>query len=149
MSKTSACLNPNVNEFYLFHGTTPDAVNLIHKQGFRIDLAGSNAGKAFGNGAYFAECSSKSDEYAQDDRNNIHLRGVYGMLLCRVVCGNMKKLEQFDQSAHRFVQSPSPPNYDSVLGDREAAAGTYREFIVYEETQIYPEFIILYERRFR
>jgi hypothetical protein len=43
------------------------------------------------------------------------------------------------------VAGSSP--YDSVLlGDREAAANTYREFIVYQQAQVYPEFIILYTR---
>jgi hypothetical protein len=33
------------------------------------------------------------------------------------------------------------------LGDREAsAARTYREFIIYDGAQVYPEFAIIYER---
>jgi hypothetical protein len=66
------------------------------------------------------------------------------MLLCRVICGNMKRLTAFDRNAHNHVAGSSP--YDSVLGDREAAASTYREFIVYHQAQVYPEFIILYTR---
>ena len=37
-------------------------------------------------------------------------------------------------------------NYDGVLGDREKAVGTYREFVVFDERQIYPEYVVLYER---
>ena len=37
-------------------------------------------------------------------------------------------------------------SYESVLGDREASVGTYREFIAFSEKQIYPEFLVLYRR---
>ncbi len=37
-------------------------------------------------------------------------------------------------------------DYDSVLGDREHAVGTYREFVVFSEDLVYPEYICIYER---
>ena len=37
-------------------------------------------------------------------------------------------------------------DYDAVLGDREASVGTYREFVVFSEDLIYPEYFILYTR---
>eukprot|EP00415_Alexandrium_ostenfeldii_P004928 UN4928 len=37
---------------------------------------------------------------------------------------------------------------DIVLGDREAVVGTYREFVVFDERLVYPEFVILYEREY-
>jgi hypothetical protein len=70
-SDTVSQLRTDVNEMYLFHGTSPSASNSIKQGGFRIDLAGSSAGTAFGRGAYFAECSSKSDEYAEDDTSSV------------------------------------------------------------------------------
>ena len=36
--------------------------------------------------------------------------------------------------------------YDSVLGDRVSAVGTYKEFVFYEEQAIYPEYLVLYNR---
>ena len=63
----------------------------IKTTGFRIDLAGGNAGTAFGDGAYFAECCSKSDEYAKDGASAINT-GTYALFLCRVICGNMKSV---------------------------------------------------------
>jgi hypothetical protein len=44
-------LSAEVNEFYLFHGTSPSGVDGIFNTGFQISLAGSAAGTAFGNGA--------------------------------------------------------------------------------------------------
>ena len=37
-------------------------------------------------------------------------------------------------------------NYDSVLGDRQASVGTYREFVVYDQYRVYPEYMIMYSR---
>eukprot|EP00729_Bicosta_minor_P016148 gene16148-12721_t len=133
-AKRRSCRRPgkhslaaDVNEFYLFHGTSPSGVNGIFNTGFRIDLAGSAAGTAFGNGSYFAECSSKSDEYAQEDANNVMTKGRFALLLCRVVCGNMRHVTPFDTIAHTKTKAPE---HHSLLGDREAAAKTYREFII-------------------
>ena len=36
--------------------------------------------------------------------------------------------------------------YDAILGDREASVGTYREFVVFNSSYVYPEYRILYER---
>jgi len=39
--------------------------------------------------------------------------------------------------------------YDSVLGDRRSKANTFREFCVYDESQVYTEYVVLYERKYR
>jgi hypothetical protein len=49
----------NKNEVYLFHGTKPDVARLIVKDGLDHRLCSGN----FGQGAYFAESASKSDQY--------------------------------------------------------------------------------------
>merc|ERR1712080_112942 len=54
-------LNTKINEFYLWHGSSSSGALGVAEDGFRLDLAGTNAGTMFGRGAYFAECSSKSD----------------------------------------------------------------------------------------
>ncbi|CAE7249663.1 PARP12 [Symbiodinium sp. CCMP2456] len=82
-------LKTSIAELYLFHGTSPVGAKAISEQGFRRILAGVNAGTAFGRGCYFAEASSKSDEYAQPDSD-----GHFVMLLCRVVCGEMFRITE-------------------------------------------------------
>eukprot|EP00438_Fugacium_kawagutii_P019486 Skav235619 [mRNA] locus=scaffold358:197664:202777:+ [translate_table: standard] len=48
-----------------------------------------------------------------------------------------------EQSAiDKFLQGIS----DSTLGDRAKAVNTYREFVVYDKDQVYPEYLVLYER---
>ena len=45
-----------------------------------------------------------------------------------------------------LVQDIQQGLHDSILGDREKARGTYREFIVFDNNQVYPEYIIIYKR---
>jgi hypothetical protein len=138
-----------VNEVYLFHGCSIDAAENISKTGFKLDLAGTSSGIGFGKGAYFAERSTKSDEYAgggKQKRVKIGLKEEthFAMLLCRVCLGEMCRITEFDTSAERHVIGSR--RFDSLLGDREAAAGSFREFIVYDAAQVYPEYAIIYKR---
>lgn len=137
-------LDPRLNEHFLWHGTTPEGAIGISTHGFRIALAGSRAGTYFGRGCYFAECSSKSDEYAREGDHL--LAGVFALLLCRVTCGSLFRTTEPDSKAIEVALAGG--EFDSVLGDREASAGTFREFVVYDEELVYPEFVVLYERKF-
>merc|ERR1711879_739466 len=135
-------MDSSLNEHYFFHGTSPEGAYGISEAGFMINLAGSNAGTMFGKGAYFAERSSKSDEYASTNKGIY--QGIYSLLLCRVCCGEMFRVTR---SAIRAIEKAlKSGEYDSVLGDREASVGSYREFVVYRERQIYPEYVVLYKR---
>merc|ERR1712186_229352 len=87
-------MSEDLNEVYLWHGTTPEGAFGITETDFNLSLAGSHAGTMFGNGAYFAECSSRSDEYAKDGQGIY--KGVYALLLCRVVCGEMFYVQKSD-----------------------------------------------------
>merc|ERR1711920_1104907 len=134
------------NEHFLFHGSSPEAVVGISTSGFRIDLAGSSAGAAFGPGAYLAEASTKSDEYSKPDCN-----GVYAMLICRVCLGKVARTEHFvweEKSAQELVTTVMKgEKYDTLLGDRESFRGTYREFLAFQSDAVYPEFILGYRRK--
>eukprot|EP00929_Paragymnodinium_shiwhaense_P059643 TRINITY_DN29863_c0_g1_i1.p1 TRINITY_DN29863_c0_g1~~TRINITY_DN29863_c0_g1_i1.p1 ORF type:complete len:616 (+),score=114.66 TRINITY_DN29863_c0_g1_i1:161-2008(+) len=136
-------LDSSVNELFLYHGTSPTGALGIGETGFNIGLAGSAVGTMFGPGAYMAECSSKSDEYAKTDESGV-FSGIYGLLLCRVAVGAPFRTTKSDIPAIDAAMNTG--NYDAVLGDREAVVNTYREFVVFKESQIYPEFIILYRR---
>lgn len=96
----------------------------------------------FGKGADFAECSSKADEYAHEGRGVY--AGQYCMLLCRVTCGQMLRVTR--SAVPQIEAALDARECDAVLGDREASVGTYREFVVFSEKQIYPEYVITYER---
>jgi len=135
-------IDPNLNEYYLMHGTKPEAATAIAQGDFRVDLAGSHAGTLYGRGLYFAECSSKSDEYTVEDK-----RGWRPILLCRVMCGNANYIEEPFPDAGVVVDSVVNGPYHSVIGDREKCRGTFREIMVYDKNQAYPEWIVWYQRQ--
>lgn len=133
----------SVNEHYLFHGTSPQGALGIIREGFQLSRAGESTGMLFGPGAYFAEASSKFDEYADADE----FSGMRAVLVCRVLCGEMfRTLNKLNPDV--LVDPTFVDSYDSVLGDREASVGTYREFVVFKQEQIYPEFLVLYDREY-
>mmetsp|Transcript_88453 Transcript_88453/g.239392 ORF Transcript_88453/g.239392 Transcript_88453/m.239392 type:complete len:104 (+) Transcript_88453:316-627(+) len=100
----------------------------------------------YGKGVYLAECSSKSDEYASDDKTGIY-KDLFCLLLCRVTLGEVLHLTNGGDAVHPMIKAGIESQaYDSVLGDRAAAVGTYREFVTYKEDQVYPAYILIYER---
>lgn len=139
-------LHRSINECYLWHGTSPKGAEGISKEGLRLNFSGSHVGTMYGKGLYMAECSSKSDEYSHDDKDGIY-KGQYCFLLCRTVLGELLHLTAGGEKVYTMIKHGIEGDlYDSVLGDREASVGTYREFVVYSEDQVYPEYLILYER---
>jgi len=142
---SSAELEKVPNEVYLWHGTTPAKAASILQEGFRLKFAGSGAGSnMYGQGVYLAECSSKADEYSQEDPAD---PGLYCLLLCRTVLGEVLRMTAGGEATHGIIRSAmSSGAYDSVLGDRESAVGTYKEFVVYREAQVYPEYLVYYRR---
>merc|ERR1711943_102355 len=62
-ARLPATLDASVNEVYLSHGTEPDAVLRIIKDGCNERLSGG----LFGQGTYFAEDVAKNDKYVLPD----------------------------------------------------------------------------------
>eukprot|EP00931_Biecheleriopsis_adriatica_P010362 TRINITY_DN111439_c0_g1_i1.p1 TRINITY_DN111439_c0_g1~~TRINITY_DN111439_c0_g1_i1.p1 ORF type:complete len:454 (+),score=63.21 TRINITY_DN111439_c0_g1_i1:98-1363(+) len=122
---TPKVMESAVNETYLFHGTSGEAALGIVNFGF--DASKATRASCYGPGIYFAECSSKSDEYAREDRAGLH-EGHCAMLLCRVLLGRVLHCEtEFSRDTEQAWKSGS---YDSILGDRAKLRGTYREFVL-------------------
>ena len=65
--------------------------------------------------------------------------------LCRVVLGHSKLTYEGGNFAN-VVGSPGELQYDSLLGDRAAAVGTYREFVAYSSAAVWPQFVLMYKR---
>ena len=113
-------LDDHVNEAYLFHGTTPESAQSIARDVFRVDRAGSGM---FGGGAYLAEASSKSDEYAKEG-GGVYV-GLCAMLLCRCALGKVLTVSEAGDMQERLRAG----GWDSLCGDRLAAVGTFREMV--------------------
>lgn len=134
-------LEVSANEYLMFHGTKPDAADLIAQNHF--DMAFACKSGLFGAGLYFAESCSKSDEYVQANS-----QGHYPMILCRVTLGHINYCDWEAPSERRkeLEDSCLSGAYHCVLGDRKKVRNTFREFIVYDHYQVYPAFIVWYSR---
>lgn len=138
-------LSENANEFLMFHGTKPAAADSIAMNHFDMSFASKEG--LFGAGLYFAESSSKGDEYVQPDAHN-----RFPIILCRVALGRINycdsKLPAIDPGREKLQDSCKFGEFHSVLGDRKKVKNTYREFVVYDHFQVYPHFIVWYTRLF-
>jgi len=134
-------LNSEIHEVRLWHGTSKEAAESIAASDFRFNLAGSNAGTLYGSGVYFADSCSKSDEYSQPSAD-----GLRCLILCRVALGRVLYNDEISPDAEQLTRKCLSGEYDSVLGDREKCRGTFKEFIIFDEAQVYPEFLVFYRR---
>jgi len=62
MAVLNDSLEPEINEYYLMHGTSNKFVQSIEMLGIDSRFAGDKT--MFGRGAYYAESSTKADQYA-------------------------------------------------------------------------------------
>uniref|UniRef100_A0A6G5ZUJ2 Poly [ADP-ribose] polymerase n=1 Tax=Vipera anatolica senliki TaxID=2604287 RepID=A0A6G5ZUJ2_VIPAN len=134
----------HANERMLFHGS-PFVNAIIHK-GF--DERHAYIGGMFGAGIYFAENSSKSNQYVYGIGGGtgcpIHKdRSCYichrQLLFCRVTLG--KSFLQF--SAMKMAHSP--PGHHSVTGRPSVNGLALAEYVIYRGEQAYPEYLITYQ----
>jgi len=140
-------------EWRLFHGSSTNICEDICAGNFKEELAGTgatwkNAGDTFGMplygfGIYFAEQITKADEYCKSDEP-----GVFSVLLCRIVAGRVKMVTDNEFDPTLLKSEALDGKCHSVCGDRTRTLGKpYREMVVYESDQVYPEFLIQYARQ--
>lgn len=135
-----AQLDRKINEWYLFHGSSTTAARNICINDFKFDLAGSATGTLYGRGSYFAESITKADEYTREED------GKFTVLLNRVLGGRVKYNADREPDPDELTRECVDGPYDSVLGDRQKISGTYREFVVFDTENVYPEYILTFER---
>ncbi|XP_057306768.1 poly [ADP-ribose] polymerase tankyrase-2-like [Hydractinia symbiolongicarpus] len=132
------------NERMLFHGSP--FVNAIVQKGF--DERHAYIGGMFGAGIYFAEHSSKSNQYVfgigggsgcplHKDRSCYDCKRQ--IVLCRVTLG--KPFFQFTA----MKMAHAPPGHHSVIGRPNNGGLCYPEYVVYRGEQSYPEYLITYK----
>jgi len=132
------------NERMLFHGSP--FVNAIVQKGF--DERHAYIGGMFGAGIYFAEHSSKSNQYVygigggsgcvkHKDRSCYECKRQ--IILCRVTLGK----PYFQLAAMKMAHAP--PGHHSVIGRPNSGGLCYPEYVVYRGEMAYPEYLITYK----
>jgi poly [ADP-ribose] polymerase len=122
----------------LFHGSGPQNILGICKSGLLMRPPGVFiTGSMFGNGLYFADKSSKSEQYAFGRYGGGSGRGnTFFMFVADVALGNIKKY----QNAQSHLTKP-PSGYDSVQGE-EGYSLVHNEFIIYRLQQHILQYLI-------
>jgi hypothetical protein len=167
----SPLLDAAANEYWLFHGCDQQIVPFLLHGGY--DPRISNLEGMFGGGFYLAENSSKSNQYIPcigcgensiftgsgcSCKNQENLE--FSIILYRAVLGDVHVAKIYDEktyrhgkTTHRVRRPPLKPDgnglYDSVMGESIKHGGDalqYREFILYEPGQAYPEYVINFKR---
>ncbi|CAK0892457.1 unnamed protein product [Prorocentrum cordatum] len=144
-------LQVDANEWGLFHGASLPACVSICATSFSHTKArsgGTWSGQLplYGDGFYFAERVTKADEYAKPSDED---PTAFHMLVCRVVGGRVKVQTSNDINKEALKQQVFKGDHHSVLGDRVSKLNKpYREFVVYDSNQIFPEFVVEYSRRY-
>lgn len=159
------------NEYFLFHGLNENAIPGITRFGF--DPRFCSLKGMFGAGLYFAENSSKANQYCHGGSCTASgfLTGraqcrckkseEAAILLCRVSLGDPfieKKYRgnsdgQYWNGRRKEVEKTGRGQkgvYNSVIGESQANGGTpllLREYVVYDSGQVYPEYIVYYHRK--
>ncbi|CAF1501761.1 unnamed protein product [Adineta steineri] len=165
-------LDSQSNEYWLFHGCSHDVLHNLSHAGY--DPRVSNLKGMFGGGFYLAENSSKSNQYIPCPGCNGNAIAtsmgctcpnqrdfIFMMVLYRVILGDVHVALQYDREKYckgvekgKYVRRPpiktsTTDLYDSVMGESIRHGGNrlqYREFVLYERGQAYPEYVINFRR---
>lgn len=122
----------------LFHGSRPANILGISKHGLLMRPPGAYVtGSCFGNGLYFADQASKSEQYAMARFGGGSGNGdTYFMFVVDVALG---KIKRYQDPQERLTKPPS--GYDSVQGEK----GNYllhNEYVTYSTSQNILQYLI-------
>lgn len=137
-------LMAEANETWLLHGSSHAAAEGITTQDF--DMTRASPSGLFGAGVYFAESTSKSDEYVEG--KVIGGKELFPLLVCRVCLGYVYYCDERRPDRRDLEARCLQHDWHSVLGDRKKTSGTFREFIVYDNLQAFPAYIVYYTREY-
>jgi len=50
---------------------------------------------------------------------------------------------------NKLQEQVTSGEYNSILGDREKCRNTFKEYVLYDASQVYVEYIIYYRRKYK
>ena len=114
----------------------------ISRNGMKLECMGKTnpENPRFGRGLYFAEYSSKSDDYAKVVRNT---NGFKAILVCDILPGKCYKVYENGKNSGKRI-TDKPQGYDSVLGELGSTT-SIPELVVYNPHAVLPRYIVIYK----
>lgn len=138
--------DPEINECFLFHGTSPQTATCIAQEGFDFRMA--RAGY-YGRGTYFASQSCKSFQYTGD--GDVDLRTL---IVSRVALGDISYATKVDRECQRpDIREGTLICHDSIVANPGPMCGhmqgqqSHQEFVIFDKFQAYPEFLVQFTCR--
>lgn len=127
----------------LFHGSGPQNILGICKHGLLMRPPGVYiSGSMFGNGLYFADQSSKSEQYAFGRFGGGSGHGnSFFMFVADVALGKIMQYQSAQPGLHK-----APPGYHSVQGTKGYSL-LHNEFIVYDLRQHILQYLVEFQTR--
>lgn len=129
------------SEVQVFHGTCERNLGKILDSGFETEIADKPG--MFGAGIYFADLSSKSNQYTFSKRGCRRHKDrkcdkcYRYLLLCRVELGKT-------YTATTVVDIKRLASYNSISAQPKPGFLQYPEYVISDPDQAYPEFLIKY-----
>eukprot|EP00746_Dinoflagellata_sp_MGD_P013805 gnl/MRDRNA2_/MRDRNA2_129985_c0_seq1.p1 gnl/MRDRNA2_/MRDRNA2_129985_c0~~gnl/MRDRNA2_/MRDRNA2_129985_c0_seq1.p1 ORF type:complete len:844 (+),score=164.26 gnl/MRDRNA2_/MRDRNA2_129985_c0_seq1:123-2654(+) len=141
----------DANEWILFHGSKPSALESIAKTGFSMNRVGTGATwggvpPLYGYGAYFADCITKADEYAREKVPSGPFEGCRTVALMRVVGGRILYCADDSLPKETLHEKVLAGPHHATIGDRLKLRDTFREYVAYDASSIYLDHILYYKR---
>merc|ERR1712083_277846 len=141
-----------VNEYPLWHGTpTCEGAKGILSIGFDMQYAGAQ-GSAYSPGFYFADQANVSNRYSERSEKHVNAKypRVRCILLCRTVCGNIRKLAGAPSEKEKEKLTAECLGPGGVFGPRSSfhsLLGGEWAYVCMHRDQVYPEYVAMYTVR--
>eukprot|EP00933_Yihiella_yeosuensis_P069952 TRINITY_DN7713_c1_g1_i2.p1 TRINITY_DN7713_c1_g1~~TRINITY_DN7713_c1_g1_i2.p1 ORF type:complete len:811 (-),score=203.45 TRINITY_DN7713_c1_g1_i2:87-2483(-) len=141
------------NEWLLWHASLPEALSAIARTGFTMAKLGSGGttggGGLYGDGTYFADSITKADEYARRKVEKGEFKGCRAAAICRVLGGRHFYTDKdvMEKDKPKFAKRVLEGHYSSTVGDRLKLKNSFREYVVYDASATYLEYVVYYRRK--
>jgi len=134
---------PDPNEVWVKHGTGRTDPTVVCEAGFNRGYSKPDERNLWGVGIYTAENAAYSDEgYVKSENTNRQ------MLLCKFAAGKayQPKAEDYkkDPTRPECATKEPPKGYDSIRGIVKRTKGNDYALISYQDSQIYPFYLVTY-----
>lgn len=169
-----AQLDENVNEMYLTHGSKPESVVAILSGGLNERFSGGLFGNGtylaedIAKNDQYCTPDLRHGEHPElhkllfDDLDVAHPGNLFYVFVCRALLGYRVRTkdgsQDLDSSTSRSIWSSekreltsitgaNPPMlHHSLLAETGGRIARFREFVIYHGDQIYPEYLVAYQR---